>query len=40
MDYQVELQEIRYFLTLGQTLHFTKGAEVCGVRHPGPTRDV
>ena len=34
----MELQEIRYSLTLSKTLNFTKVAEICNVSQPALTR--
>ena len=36
----MELQEIRYFLALSQTLNFTKAAEACHVSQPALTRAI
>jgi len=36
----MELQEIRYFLTLSKTLNFTKAAEICKVSQPALTRAI
>lgn len=36
----MELQEIRYFLALSQTLNFTKAAETCHVSQPALTRAI
>jgi LysR family transcriptional regulator, hydrogen peroxide-inducible genes activator len=36
----MELHEIRYFLTLSQTLNFTKAAEACHVSQPALTRAI
>lgn len=36
----MEIQEIRYFIALSQTLNFTKAAAVCNVSQPGLTRAI
>lgn len=36
----MELHEMRYFLTLCDTLHFGKAAEICNVTQPGITRAI
>ena len=36
----MELNEIRYFLTLSKTLNFTKAAEICGIGQPALTRAI
>jgi DNA-binding transcriptional LysR family regulator len=36
----MELNEIRYFLALSQTLNFTKAAELCGISQPALTRAI
>lgn len=36
----MEMQQIRYFLTLAQTLNFTRAAEECNVSQPALTRAV
>ena len=36
----MDLQEIRYFLTLSKTLNFTKAAEICGIGQPALTRAI
>jgi DNA-binding transcriptional LysR family regulator len=36
----MEMQQIRYFLTLTQTLNFTRAAEACNVTQPALTRAV
>jgi LysR family hydrogen peroxide-inducible transcriptional activator len=36
----MELHQIRYFLALGETLNFTKAAEVCHVTQPALTRAI
>ena len=36
----MELHQIRYFLTLSETLNFTKAAEVCHVSQPALTRAI
>ncbi|MBV8455796.1 MAG: LysR family transcriptional regulator [Acetobacteraceae bacterium] len=36
----MELNEIRYFLALSQTLNFTKAAEICNVSQPALTRAI
>jgi DNA-binding transcriptional LysR family regulator len=36
----LELHEIRYFLALGKTLHFTKAAEMCSVSQAALTRAI
>ncbi len=36
----MEMQQIRYFLTLAQTLNFTRAAEACNVSQPALTRAV
>ena len=36
----MEFQEVRYFLTLCQTLNFTKAAEACHVSQPALTRAI
>jgi LysR family hydrogen peroxide-inducible transcriptional activator len=37
---RLELHEIRYFLTLRQTLNFTKAAEECNISQPSLTRAI
>ncbi len=36
----MELNQIRYFVTLAQTLHFTRAAEACNVSQPALTRAI
>src|SRR5215475_3989861 len=36
----MELQQIRYFLTLTRTLNFTRAAEECNVTQPALTRAI
>src|SRR5271167_3344283 len=36
----MEMQQIRYFLTLAQTLNFTRAAEECNVTQPALTRAI
>ncbi len=36
----MELHQIRYFLALGETLNFTKAAEVCHITQPALTRAI
>src|ERR1700757_4487915 len=36
----MELNQIRYFLTLARTLHFTKAAETCNVSQPALTKAI
>lgn len=36
----MELKEIRYFLALSETLHFTKAAEACNISQPALTRAI
>ena len=36
----MEMQQIRYFLTLAQTLNFTHAAEECHVTQPALTRAI
>ena len=36
----MEMQQIRYFLTLAQTLNFTRAAEECHVTQPALTRAI
>src|SRR5689334_22817472 len=36
----MEMQEIRYFLAMSQTLNFTKAAELCQVSQPALTRGI
>lgn len=36
----MEMQQIRYFLTLSQTLNFTRAAEACNVTQPALTRAI
>jgi DNA-binding transcriptional LysR family regulator len=36
----MEMQDIRYFLAMSQTLNFTKAAEVCNVTQPALTRAI
>jgi DNA-binding transcriptional LysR family regulator len=36
----MEMQQIRYFITLAQTLHFTRAAELCNVTQPALTRAI
>ena len=36
----MELSQIRYFVTLAQTLHFTRAAEACHVSQPALTRAI
>ena len=34
------MQQIRYFITLAQTLNFTRAADVCNVTQPALTRAI
>ena len=36
----MEMQEIRYFLAMSQTLNFTKAAAACHVTQPALTRAI
>jgi LysR family hydrogen peroxide-inducible transcriptional activator len=36
----MEMQDIRYFLAMSQTLNFTKAAEICNVSQPALTRAI
>lgn len=36
----MEMQQVRYFVALAQTLHFTKAAEACNVTQPALTRAI
>lgn len=36
----MELTQIRYFLTLAQTLHFTRAADACNVTQPALTKSI
>jgi len=36
----MELSQIKYFVALAQTLHFTKAAEICNVSQPALTRAI
>ncbi len=36
----MELNQIKYFVTLSQTLHFTRAAEACNVSQPALTRAI
>ena len=36
----MEMQDIRYFLAMGETLDFTKAAEACRVSQPALTRGI
>ena len=40
MQQPMEIHEVRYFLTLSETLNFTRAAEVCGVSQPALTRAI
>ena len=39
-DTIMEIQEIRYFLALAETLNFTRAAERCNVSQPALTRAI
>jgi DNA-binding transcriptional LysR family regulator len=36
----MEMQQVRYFITLAQTLNFTRAAELCNVTQPALTRAI
>src|SRR5881398_739593 len=39
-DPAMEMQQVRYFVTLAQVLNFTRAAELCNVSQPALTRAI